>query len=459
MKTLKSVLFLIVIIISVLGIFFAREIPSAPLWKDYITVYFSSDIDQNAVIDSFNKNNIKNYIYSENQYLPLLERKNSIQNTFYNILKNSTNDDYSKERYAYFFDKENKYKVCYCPAKYEKELNSCVKELNKENISIGLDNNVKYPFLIPLSFLVAFIFLFMLSKNRKVFTVGMIFPLLFIFCNSFYSSVLSILCISLLIFILSNIWKRDGFIQCIYKNVLFDIILTLSLLLSFSYSIKTGFIFILSIIGTFSMIYLYSELEEKILHSYSFQPIYIKPASKISKYAGKEQLVLTGVIGFFILVSLASFVFSSNIQLNNSSVLLPSAQANEKELPSLQDYSKWRWNIDTFPYKSLNQNAYSENEIVFTEYEENNGKIITKNNIFKYDDNYQKDVLNDIELLPFDAIEKMLIIQNTTSTPGYSQANKAKSQINIFYIVLMLCTFISLLIIYISFVKIGSNKK
>lgn len=452
MKKFKSFLFLIIIFISVFGIFLAREVLSMPLWDGYVTVYFPSDVSEKIVTDIFDANQIKNYICYDNQILPLQDKKYTLQSTFYNIISNTAKDDYSQLRYLFFFDKEKNYKVCYCPQKYEKKINSCIKELKKENINLITDNSVNYPIIFPILFVLLFVLLFVISKNKKLFSVGMIVPFIFVLCNSLYSSILSTCSVSLLIFVLSNIWKRENFVKYIYKNILFNIFLFLSIILSFSYSIKTGFIFLLSLVGALSAILLYSDIEHKKTKSYSFQPVFIRPASKVSKFAGKGKLVLLVIMSFYILIFFSSFITTSDYSVNSKSVLLPAANSKKNELPTLEDYSRWRWSIDSFPYKSLNS-YQSDDEIIFSEFSEKNNIIVETKKTFSYDEKYRNNIYEEVESLPFNAIEKMLLSQKNPINPGFSKSNRTKSQINIFYIVIALCTFSSLLVIYFRFEK------
>ena len=124
-----------------------------------------------------------------------------------------------------------------------------------------------------------------------------------------------------------------------------------------------------------------------------------------------------------------------------------------ENLPQFEDYYRWNWLLQTAPYKSLN-NIQNQNEdyIEFSSFSENpeTGIISQELHTMHYDEAFRNEVYNDIDVLKFNSIEKVMKSEGADFTAGYSALSS--SHINLFGIIMMfICVFI-LLFIYISII-------
>ena len=62
MKSLKEIISLIIILLSVFLIFAFRTVPTCSLWNGYSVFYFSSEQDDEFIDQIFLENDISNYV-------------------------------------------------------------------------------------------------------------------------------------------------------------------------------------------------------------------------------------------------------------------------------------------------------------------------------------------------------------------------------------------------------------
>ena len=114
----------------------------------------------------------------------------------------------------------------------------------------------------------------------------------------------------------------------------------------------------------------------------------------------------------------------------------------------LEDFYRWNWNIRTAPYKSLNMQSFDSDMIVFPNYSIVDG-IITENDSFlNYDDTFKLNVMQGIDDLDFESIEKVIKSQGEDFTGGY--ASVGTYHVSLFSIIMMFTCFAMLLFIYFS---------
>ena len=166
-------------------------------------------------------------------------------------------------------------------------------------------------------------------------------------------------------------------------------------------------------------------------------------------------------------LSIAFFFISSTNQIQtnktNSTLSLPSNVNNtitvkSENLPELEDYYKWIWNIKTAPYKSLNKDN-ADNYVEFSHFAEENGRIIESKTIYSYNQTFKDNVFDEIDKLNFNSIEKVLKSEGKDFSAGY--VSNGSTNTNLFCMIMMIFCFIVLLFIYFSImiVKLWKIKK
>jgi hypothetical protein len=183
MKSLKEIISLIIILLSVFLIFAFRTVPTCSLWNGYSVFYVSSEQSDEVIDQVFLQNEISNYVSLSNQKIPIMLEKNSVE---YSMLKTNFQEfsKYISLRENYFFDKTKEFKLCYVPSEYKKNLQDCVTEFRKNGISCGIDAAAKYPWILPvILLLLSFAFVFY-AKNRILYIICAIFPNLFLFIQN-----------------------------------------------------------------------------------------------------------------------------------------------------------------------------------------------------------------------------------------------------------------------------------
>ena len=234
-----------------------------------------------------------------------------------------------------------------------------------------------------------------------------------------------------------------------------------SFISAFSASLFSGFIFILTALGTLSALLSCYFVEDFIRKQKSFVPVYIRSAKRLSLFADKAFISMTAVSASALLLIAVLFLTSSDtFQAKVSKLLLPAASSSKNEnLPQLEEYYRWMWNVKTYPYKSINKNADSEDKIVFPDFVENpkTGLIENRDFILNYDTAFKQSVFDDIENLNFNSVEKVMKSEGDSFIAGYTSASN--NQINLFGIIMSFICLLVLLFIYFSIIiRKGINK-
>lgn len=460
MKSLKSLIALIICLTSVVLFYFFREVPKGQLWKEFSVLYVPVESSDNSVLDVLNDFSISDYICLSNQFLPINISKNSPE---YSMLKlNIHSDDlsYVYDRNAYFFDKNNQYRIYYIPSNYSKLLPGIVKKLSDYNIFAQVDSKTQYPVILPIVFTILCIIFCFFSKKRFLFILSSIFSIIFVFANPFYQVVLSHCLLLLLLFSISNIWKRKDFLRVILLKKYTIPILFGFAVCSIASSVQ---IFILSIFELLSICGVYIIYYDFFAwyNKGKFVPIFIKPAKLISPFAGKQFIVLSSMLVAMLIVFVSLFLSSKTFtnKSSNNDILLPcfntSFEQNEI-LPSLDDYYEWVWNVQTYPYKSLNTEN-SNKEYKFTTFAQTENGIVPIEKHFVFNKEYKQNVDSYIENSGKNTIEYLLKNQNVNLFPGFSSTGAIS--INNFSLIMCFICFFILLFIYFSIIIQKGVKK
>ena len=444
-----------------------RTVPSKKLWDNYTVLYVPVSTQDEQVINALEAAGIKEYICLKNQRVPVLLSAFSPEVTMLKLSTGSSTEDYLFSRENFFYDSNGNYKLFYIPSEYKKNLNDCIHFLEKKNIKTGIDIAFSYPWLLPVLILVYFVILFIFARKKMLFLFLNIFSLVYIFSSPFYASCISVILFQTALFIISNIWGRKDAKKQLLKTIALILMVFVSLLSAFSSSIKSGLFYLISLTGTASILCIYDSMKKRRESKMNFVPVYIKPAKMISSFGGNGKIILPVSLGITALALLyfgLSFTnvtpgFSQKIKLPGAVGIAKAGNNNstEDKLPSLEDYYKWKWNIVSRPFKSLNRNYAEDSYLVFPSYISENGKIKESDQILSYDDDFKQSVYNDIDSLDFDSIEKVLKSQNKNAKYAYVQTSSYK--VSLFSIIMMFISFSVLLFIYFSvIIKKGGRK-
>lgn len=440
---------LFISILSLFILFIFKTIPTGKLWNGFNVLYVPTETSEEMMIDAFSQSEILEHYELSNQYIPLTFKNFSPEISMLKL--NFSNEDFSylSKRQLYFFDKSGNYKLYYIPTKFKNNLNDCVKILSKRGVKIGVDNSSSYPVFIPIVMFLLFLLLLIFSKKKNVFFIGGIFLISFVICNPFYSCAVSVCLIFLILFFVSNIWKRKDFIIYLFSKPFVPVVLFFSILGSFSTSLKTGFMFLIAVFGIFNSLYVFTIFEDFIIQKRSFIPVKIRSAKRISIYAKKQnQTLISCMIVVFFLIFISIFSNSSVSDSKFAKILLPSSNAYSQELVSLDDYYNFAWNVSSAPYKSLNDKNQNSNFYQYPCYEEVDGKIVETMQIRSFNESFKNQIFDEIDLLNFNSIEKILKSQGENVKTGY--LSTSSYHIGFFGIIVMIISLLILLFIYIS---------
>ncbi|MCQ2592709.1 MAG: hypothetical protein MJ188_07980 [Treponema sp.] len=451
------------IVFALLMIVF-RSVPVGHIWNGYTVLYIPSQINDAVVAAALEKSQILDYASLNNQDLPAspaIMMENTLEFAMLKINTALNNSDYLKARKNYFYDSTGQYRLYYIPDDYKNNLDECIHILAKSNIPAGIDSSVSYPWLLPVFCLLAAVFFTFFTKDKIFFISSAVIPVLYIFCNPFYASGLSVIILLLVLFFASNVWKRKNASLLILRQIIIPISIVLSLVSAFSSSLLSGVFYIVTLASVFCTIFLYDEIVNFLDTKRHFSFVYIRPAKMLSIFGTNrnKKFIMPVTVGIAALI-LLYFAFNSSALINNKNtkMLIPGAAEKQSEkLPNLEDYYAWNWNVITSPYKSLNK-SYNSDYVVFPRYvEDEQGIISEENSIIYFNDDFKQSLLSEIDNFNFNSIEGILKEQGESFKCGY--VSTGAYHVTIFSVIIMLICFAMLLFIYFSvMIKKGGRK-
>lgn len=437
MNTLKHIVLPVFIIaVSLFCTAFFRVIPASRLWNGYSVLYVQKDAGQSRVLELFSEYGIKKYISIYNQKVPL---SNPVLSAEY-ALSSLSFSNYLEDRKGYFYDRSGNYLVYYVPDSFEGELHHVVQALNREGISSGVNANSAYPWM-SFVFCLAFALFLVWKSDRKVLALVLNFvPVFFTLTMPFYTVAVSQCLMMTMAFYAVRYWNRKGAFSCLLGNKKFLLLFSFSLVLLFFTTIKVFLFFILSLVTSGCMIYVYREVVEFFESRYVFRPVLIRSAPFIRPVTKSNRNIFFASSIASLLILLSAFVSSRTVDFSSGAsgknIMLPAKNSAKKSLPGLNDYVLWNWQAITFPYRSLNDGEGSNpNSMIFPRYEEKNGLVSESFNSIEYNDYFRQNVLKAIDSLEYDSIEAMLKRQGTYSGAGYSSSGS--SSVSFFTFILL----------------------
>ena len=444
----------LVFLFSLILLFSVKSIPSGKLWKEYNIVYVPVSSDDSSIKKAFIECGIEDIVSLSGQFLPLSLNENSIEISMLRLNYSSKDYSYLSRRNAFFYDKTKQYRLYYIPSQYKQKLSDAVNAIEARGIPCGTDTSASYPWLLPFICLLLCGMLFIFVKNKIPFVCASIIPLVFLYSNPFYPVALSTCLILLCLFFTANVWRRKDAVSWLISRRFIPAMLAVSLISAFSGSLLSGFLYFAAAAGTAGALLSVKFLEEWWRSRKVFVPVYIRPAKRVSIFAGKAFTTLSIVTGSAVLLLALFFLTSSgSVSSKVSKLLLPSyTSLKSEELPQFEDYYKWVWNVETYPYLSLNSDYSTKDKIEFTEFVENaeTGIIQSNQKVMIYDDDFKINVYDGIDKLSFNSVEKVMKSEGSNFTAGYSALSS--SHLNLFGIIMCFICVLLLLFIYISII-------
>lgn len=436
MSLLKKFLIILFSLFTVFVLLEFKTVPSGKLWNEYSVFYVPVEVEEELVINTFLENQIEDFVCLSKQRIPVMFNSYSVEQAMFNI-SNKEENDYLFKRNNFFFDSSKKYKLFYVPSAYKDKLNDIIKYFEKNSITACVDSSFSYPFILPLITLIFCIFIFFLAKNKFLHIITSFFATLFVFCNPFYVCVISALMLVILSFVIFNIIERQGAVKKLLSSYDFYFFIGFSILLSFSNSFFTGLLLLMIIICISLAYYFIKTIEDKKYNNQTFTFVLIRNARQTSLYNNKFKLIISFLTTCIFLIVLTCFLDSTkSFSKKFAKVLLPGeATIKSKDLCNLEDYCKWKWNINTFAYKSLNKSE-NQYEVNFPEYKKENGRIVKTEKTMRYNQEYKDDVLSQIQNLDFYSIEQVLKSQGNDLFYGFTSCSS--NNITIFSIILII---------------------
>lgn len=440
----------------VIAIFFLliilRTVPTAKLWKGFSVLYVPCDTDSKIVLNTLKQSGCEDVISFYNQKIPYI-------NQFLPIYTDE-NDSYLSKRNAYFFDKDRKVMIYYIPDRFAKEAKKGCEELSKNySIAAGLDSKSSFPLMTPVICLIVAIIFFLISKNKIVFLLSALFPLLFTFTMPFYTNA-SCICIYLYsIYLCQKIWKRKGSFECLKNNLYILILFAVSIFGTFFSSFVSGLMFLLSLAATCLLLVIKNNIEVYRDSKLRFCPVLIRNANLmniINMISIKKAFIPIAAISIMFVLYITSiniFTLSNNQDL---SFPMPTMYNVDNDIPNLNDYVIWNWNAVTKPYKSLNL-TYSDTpeegeSVVIQRFKDSDdGVISTEEVLYSFDNEFKAQAVNLIDDLQYPAIEKLMKNQQSGFSVDYSYgAGEKFSKVNIILMLVLILIPCSMIIVYIN---------
>ncbi len=434
MKLSRQAFIAIVSILLLLPLYLIlRTVPVSRIWSAYSVLYVSNDVSEKTVLDILEENGVSNTISLSNQRTPFSSKVTPVERW--------GNDAYLTSRLSYFFDYSRSFRLYYIPEGQEGHTQKALKQLVKQNhANAGLDGRQRYPVLIPIITIAVYGVLVFFAKNHLVLALPGIFCLLLSFSQPFYP-VASANCLLLpALFFAQRLWRRRKAIKVLSKNLYIILLLATAVLVCMLSSWKTlVLIFATLSCGVAALVLLY-EAELYSERESSFSYITIFPATHVSVvYQKNVNLLLYISIPLALLTVL--FLLSARFTPSSSTKLsLPAPVHGEGRLPVLEDYEEWVWDTETFPYRSLNRDdSGDEKTLTLTRYiSTQNGIVCSEEKLMSFDEDYVKKVDDEIEKLPYPAIEKLMKRQGKHTTVSYSEHGGSKQQADSISLLLML---------------------
>lgn len=459
---------MIMILVSCcLLLFFCRSVPVSRIWKNYQVLYVEKSVSEDYVMNILEENGCKNVISLSEQVQPLFS-------TFTPVEPNADKNNYLTKRLGYFSDESKQYSLFYISEFYEKQTSKAVSFIAKNTkAKIGLDSKSSFPWIVPLICISLYVLFACFSRNKKLYLILGLFPVLFSLSKPFYTNAAADVLLLTCLVLSEKFWKRKSASKTLLTSVYTMILLITSIVISFLSSWQSGLLFILVLCSVFCIFKIYNQLEQKKDKKNNFSYKLIIPAKMISvmcEKASKYLLISSSFLIALVIIFFTSFHFISTNM--SQEISLPSPQkenfiSENAKLPSINDYYNWAWNTITFPYRNLNKESSSSEQVKkgdtvsIIEFEETeNGIKSFEKNVYEFNNNFMNTADKSISNLEYPAIEKLMLSQDRNEVVAYSQKGRGESTGNIFKNLFLLIFSIGIpLLLYLYYSVLGRKRK
>lgn len=451
-NSLKVLISIILIFVSLFCIFIFRVLPSVKIWDSYSVFYVDKSLNIDILLEEYNG---KGVISLFNQEYPKNNELTPIMEEF--TLRNFS----SKEiRDVFFYDLDKKYQLLYVE---NNQVNFMLDFFKKNDIPFGTDAKSTVPIICPIICFLLILFLCIFSKSKMRYFLAKLPFVLFSYAIPHYSVAIAICCFLCFFFVIELFIDRSDWKRIIKKKPLIILFGLFSLILICLCGIRAIVFFILSLFASGGILFLFSLTPHKNLYGFSMKNIlpvfYINDSKRLN-------LKFFGICFSFVLILSVLFIFSSffttDISENNLFLPAPSEytsdvynssleesykyvksndNVNSNLLPNIFDFTDEKWFQLTYPYRILDSdtksNYYLGDVINFPKYtKSNNGLVIQEMvELYKYDEDFLNQSI--VEFNNTSGIEQLLVSQQPYTNIVYSSGGKTKIT-NLMWIVVFL---------------------
>lgn len=406
-----------------------RTVPVSKLWKGYEVFYVYSDsLSERDILYVLEKNGCEGVVSKENQKYPVVSPVSPVQ-----LQKENS---YIFRRNGFFTDRTKSAHIFYIPDGQTKNIEKSAFEISAfQGTVCGGDGKAAFPWISPALALIFALVLLRFSRNKSFFASAAFFPLLFAFCRPLYTVAAASVFLLFSFFILQKIWGRSRCRKTFFNSPYALIFASSPLLILIFSSLENAGFYLLTVIASFSCVYLYKIFEETRFARNSFKPVMIM-SSKMIPVIGRNGIRLMGLMCAVVLLLFSAFFFLGRVSSAGNDSSMPSLPSpvskNDESLPDFSDFLEWSWDTITFPYRRLSENISSPKDgdtVSIIDYAEDDGFITEYDSkMYVYDSKFRESVARQVESLDYPSLEKMMMEQGKASSYGYSKGKLPSSE-------------------------------
>ena len=421
--------------------------PTSRIWEGYTVFFADKHISEETALSFLSAEGCHDVISLSSQKVPYVSH-------FCPVLPKAF-DDYLSARLGYFSDRSGDYELYYVPAGSEVQAIKAAEKLSKQtSLVAGTDGKRTYPFASPLVVVVVVATLLVLSRNKAAFFCPAVLSLPLCFSQPFHSVVAAAVLFTLAFYLTQRIWARRRALEVARRNPYVLVLLFVALLSFLLSGAKAAILGLLSLAAAFSSLYLLYLAEHFLDKRRSFRVKRIFSASQLPLVHKKNSSVVL-LCSSPVLLILLLFAFSSKITGFSSIAArlyfpVPSEKTDEGgELPCLEDFYEWIWNVKAFPYRSLNTGGYFRKpaqgeEVRVTRYDQKDTLLRENSSVLmKFDGSFKNATDKEIENLDYPAIEKFMEKQGDEKRVVWGTGVRAKEEHGPLSLVLILVCLLS----------------
>lgn len=460
---------LTILIISLVSMFFLREIPVLSPWKNWKVLSVDVNIPEKTVINELKKLSIDEFVTESSERLNSTTNYSPILPPDYNFYKNNL--------YRYFYDKNNNFRLYYLP---KTTSNKTLKNLPFE---YSIDIQSSFPYANTFISIVCVLLLLILINNKLRFGLSLIpIVLLNVLLPNFTSNVFTLFFL-VIIYFWDKFIGRKNHLKALTKNY-FVILSVIFCIISSVFSGLKGLILILLALLSFVCINIIISLISKfyIRKKENFDYVNIVSANKLNIFTKKTSLIFYS-LSFFILISGLLYLLIpsfTNTTHKDTPLLIPTpleyngtrgfslssytnlqSKKSPTEFPDLGDYVSQVWNATVFPYISLRDNkgyisnVTPETSIKTIDYFEENDKIVKQSKeIAIFSKDFIDESLEKIKSFDGPIIEKVLLDQDSFCATDFGNVKRNTPFTLILFIIAIIFSGTEIFIFF-KFYKLG----